>query len=245
MSRLALRRRHDPFWDLDGRCAYAGALAAAARCASIGRSSLLGDPPGRHARVVRGDRRRRGAASLPSAALVMPDRHRIWTLPCRPRCRALARAAAVDRSPRILAPAAPPDPRPRRRRTDAHAHHQRHDRHRRRLVRRRRPHRRRDDRRRSARDLAGGGVTRRRDDRRDRQLRHPGRDRRPHPHGAAVRRDVRQGHVRDRHPGGGVRRDDDDRRLRGPVARRSRCARASTPGTPRPRATPSPTTAST
>ena len=36
----------------------------------------------------------------------------------------------------------------------------------------------------------------------------PGGDRRPHPHGAAVRRHVRQGHVRDRHAGGGVRRDD-------------------------------------
>ena len=34
-----------------------------------------------------------------------------------------------------------------------------------------------------------------------RQVRDPGRDRRPHPHGAAVRRHVRQGHVRDRAPG--------------------------------------------
>ena len=55
-------------------------------------------------------------------------------------------------------------------------------------------------------------------------LRHPGRHRRPHPHGAAVRRHVRQGHVRDGDAGRGVRRDDDDRRLRGPVARASRCA---------------------
>ena len=86
---------------------------------------------------------------------------------------------------------------------------------------------------------------RRRDHRRDRQVRHPGRHRRPHPHGAAVRRHVRQGHLRDRDARGGVRRHDLDRRLRGPVARASRCARASTPGTPRPRATRSPTTAST
>ena len=40
------------------------------------------------------------------------------------------------------------------------------------------------------------------------KLRHPGRHRRPHPHGAAVRRDVRQGHVRDRDARRGVRRDD-------------------------------------
>ena len=50
-----------------------------------------------------------------------------------------------------------------------------------------------------------------------RQVRDPGRDRRPHPHGAAVRRHVREGHVRDGHAGRGVRRHDDDRRLRGPV----------------------------
>ena len=77
------------------------------------------------------------------------------------------------------------------------------------------------------------------------QVRHPGRDRRPHPHGAAVRRHVRQGHVRDRHARGGVRRDDHDRRLRGPVEGQVACARASTRGTPRPRATRSSTTAST
>ena len=67
--------------------------------------------------------------------------------------------------------------------------------------------------------LAAGRRDRRRDDRRDGPLRDPRRDRRPHPHGAAVRRHVRQGHVRDGHAGRGVRRDDDDRRLRGPVAR--------------------------
>ena len=43
----------------------------------------------------------------------------------------------------------------------------------------------------------------------------------------------------------GVRRDDHDRRLRRPVEGQDACARASTRGTPRPRATPSPTTAST
>ena len=65
----------------------------------------------------------------------------------------------------------------------------------------------------------GDRDDRRRDDRRDRPVRDPGRHRRPHPHGAAVRRDLRQGHVRDRHAGRGVRRDDVDRRLRRPVAR--------------------------
>ena len=66
-------------------------------------------------------------------------------------------------------------------------------------------------------DLAGTGVTA--DETIDAAGRWliPGSDRRPYPHGAAVRRDVRQGHVRDRHPCGGVRRDDDDRRLRGAV----------------------------
>ena len=47
----------------------------------------------------------------------------------------------------------------------------------------------------------------------------PGAHRRPHPHGAAVRRHVRQGHLRDRDARRGVRRDDLDRRLRRPVAR--------------------------
>ena len=108
--------------------------------------------------------------------------------------------------------------------TDAHAHHQRHDRHRRRLdyaadvlidgetiaqI---------------GRDLAAGGVTA--DETIDAigQVRHPGRHRRPHPHGAAVRRHLRQGHLRDRDARGGVRRDDLDRRLRRPVEGRRRCA---------------------
>ena len=60
------------------------------------------------------------------------------------------------------------------------------------------------------------GVEGRPHDRRERQVGHPRRDRRAHPHGAAVRRDVRQGHVRDRHARGGLRRHDDDHRLRGP-----------------------------
>ena len=59
---------------------------------------------------------------------------------------------------------------------------------------------------------------RRRDPRRDRQVRDPGRHRRPYPHGAAVRWHVRQGHLRERDAGRGLRRDDLDRRLRGPVA---------------------------
>ena len=59
--------------------------------------------------------------------------------------------------------------------------------------------RRRDDRR-DRRRPGRRGRDGRRDDRRDRQVRDPGRHRRPHPHGAAVRRHVRQGHVRDRAP---------------------------------------------
>ena len=78
------------------------------------------------------------------------------------------------------------------------------------------------------RDLAAAGVTADETIDATGQLRHPGRDRRPYPHGAAVRRDVRQGHVRDRHARGRVRRDDLDRRLRGPgqgpvAARGPRC----------------------
>ena len=66
-------------------------------------------------------------------------------------------------------------------------------------------------------DLAAAGVTADETIDADRQVRDPGRDRRPHPHGAAVRRHLRQGHLRDRHPGRGVRRHDDHRRLRRPV----------------------------
>ncbi len=128
---------------------------------------------------------------------------------------------------------------------DAHAHHQRHDRHRRRLVRGRRPRRRRDDRPRWGADLAAAGVTA--DETIDATGKYvdPGRHRRPHAHGAAVRRHLRQGHLRDRDAGGRLRRHDDDRRLRRPVEGAARSARASTPGRPRPRATPSSTTAST
>ena len=53
-----------------------------------------------------------------------------------------------------------------------------------------------------------------------RQVGHPRRDRCPHPHAAAVRRHVREGHVRDRHARRGLRRDDHDHRLRRPAARR-------------------------
>ncbi len=55
--------------------------------------------------------------------------------------------------------------------------------------------------------------------RRDRQVRHPRRHRRPHPHGDAVRRHLRLRHVRDRHPRGGLGRHHDDRRLRRADAR--------------------------
>ncbi len=48
----------------------------------------------------------------------------------------------------------------------------------------------------------------------DGQVRDPGRHRRPHPHGAAVRRHRRVRHVRDRHPCGGMGRHHDHRRLR-------------------------------
>ena len=93
--------------------------------------------------------------------------------------------------------------------------------------------------------ICGRASTRRRDDRRRGQVGHPRRDRRPHPHGAAVRRDVRQGHLRDRHARRGVRRDHHASST-SPSSRAARaCATASTPGTRRPRATPSPTTGST
>ena len=44
----------------------------------------------------------------------------------------------------------------------------------------------------------------------------------PYPHGAAVRRDQRLGHLRDRHDGGRMGRDDDDHRLRRPAHRGAR-----------------------
>ena len=53
-------------------------------------------------------------------------------------------------------------------------------------------------------------------------LRHPGRHRRPHPHGAALRRHVRQGHVRDRDARGRVRRA----RPRSSTSRSSRAAQS-------------------
>ena len=70
--------------------------------------------------------------------------------------------------------------------------------------------------------------------RRDRQVRDPRRRRRAHAHGDALRRHVRRRHLRDRHPGRGLGRHHHDRRLRHPVRRQRRCARAWTPGTPRP-----------
>ena len=58
------------------------------------------------------------------------------------------------------------------------------------------------------------GLDRRHGHRRHRQVRHPRRRRRAHPHGAAVRRHLRLRHLRDRHPGRGLGRHDHDRRLR-------------------------------
>ena len=56
---------------------------------------------------------------------------------------------------------------------------------------------------------------------RHREVRHPGWDRRPHPHGAPVRRHQRLGHLRDRDPGGGLGRHHLDHRLRRPALRRA------------------------
>ena len=81
--------------------------------------------------------------------------------------------------------------------------------------------------------------------RRHRQVRHPRRRRRAHPHGAAVRRHLRLRHLRDRHPGRRLGRHHHHRRLRRPARRPARCATGSTPGTPRPTATAPSTTAST
>ncbi len=58
------------------------------------------------------------------------------------------------------------------------------------------------------------GITADRDDRRHRQVRHPRRRRRAHPHGAALRRHRGVRHVRDRHDRRGVGRRHHDRRLR-------------------------------
>ena len=89
------------------------------------------------------------------------------------------------------------------------------------------------------------GLDRRHRHRRGRQVRHPRRRRRAHPHGAALRRHVRLRHLRDRHPRGGVGRHHHDRRLRRAVDGQRRCARASTPGTPRPTGSARSTTPST
>ena len=109
----------------------------------------------------------------------------------------------------------------------------------------RRPDRRRDDRRRSARDLAGAGVTA--DETIDATGKYVipgGIDVHTHmelPFGGTFAKDTFETGTRAAAFGGTTT----DRRLRRPVAGRSRCARASTPGTPRPRATRSSTTAST
>ena len=107
--------------------------------------------------------------------------------------------------------------------SDAHPDPERNDRHRGRLVPGRCPGRRRGDRA-DRRGPCGRWCDRRGDDRRHREVRHPGRHRRPHPHGAAVRRHVRQGHLRDGHASGGLRRHHLHRRLcrpdQGPAAPR-------------------------
>ena len=59
----------------------------------------------------------------------------------------------------------------------------------------------------------------------DGQVCDPRRDRRPHPHGAAVRRHGRDRHLRDRHPGGRLGRNDQHHRLRGAAIRRARAGR--------------------
>ena len=93
-----------------------------------------------------------------------------------------------------------------------------------------RAHRRRADRRRCWPRATRAGQRPRRDrrrgHRRHRQVRDPRRHRLPHAHGAAVRRHLRLGHVRDRHPGGGVGRHDDDHRLRRAAHGRARAGRA-------------------
>ena len=134
---------------------------------------------------------------------------------------------------------------------DHDPHHRRHRRHRHRPRARRRAHRRRDDRRRArsrartllGTDLAASVDTRHR---RDRQVRHPRRHRRAHPHGAAVRR--HRGHPTPSRPArapprGAARRSIIDFAVQ--TLRRSACRTASPPGTRRPRATARSTTAST
>ena len=79
-------------------------------------------------------------------------------------------------------------------------------------------------------DLAAAGVTADETIDADRQVRHPGRHRRPHAHGAAVRRHLRQGHLRDRHPGGRVRRHDVASSTSPSSRRASRSTRASRSG---------------
>ena len=107
--------------------------------------------------------------------------------------------------------------------SDANADLRRHGRQPDRAVGRRCPHRRRDDRRR-ARSGPGGGPRhhRRPHHRRRRQVRRARRGRRPHAHGAALRRDGGVGHLRDRHDRRGVGRDHDDRRLRRATGRGER-----------------------
>ena len=59
-----------------------------------------------------------------------------------------------------------------------------------------------------------------------RQVRDPRRSRRAHAHGAALRRHVRLGHVRDRHPRRSVGWHDHDHRLRRAARRRARAGRS-------------------
>ena len=61
---------------------------------------------------------------------------------------------------------------------------------------------------------------------RGREVRHPRRHRPAHPHGAAVRRHRRLGHLRDRYPGRGLGRHHHDHRLRGAALRRAGRGRA-------------------
>ncbi len=131
-----------------------------------------------------------------------------------------------------------------RRLRDAHAHHQRHDRHRRRLLCRRRPHRWRDDR--PDRPRSGCRRASPRTRRSTRPVATSSRAASTSTPTWSCRSAARSRRTRSR-PARGPRRSAGRRRSStSPSSRRARrSAKASTPGTRRPRATRSPTTAST
>ncbi len=204
------------------------ALGAAARADGLHpRSRGLRLSPPRGGRIVergvrgrRGDRQvlRPGVARRPHREAARACRRRRRPVQHLPDERRRGGDARRVRARHHARPAAPFPRSPERGWRGANADHRWHRRHGRGLLRGRRARRRRADR--------GARVrpARRRhdcrgDDRRLRALGDPRRHRRAHPHGAAVRRHVREGHVRDGHAGGRIWRNDDDRRFRGPVAR--------------------------